>query len=42
MQALLDAIVDVVTLVSPAKVRTLAGALKGLSAAGAAPPAEAW
>jgi phosphatidylserine/phosphatidylglycerophosphate/cardiolipin synthase-like enzyme len=40
MQALLDAVVDLVALVSPAKVRTVAGALRGLAAPGAAPAAD--
>lgn len=37
MQALLDAVVDLVALVSPAKVRTIASALRGLAAPVAAP-----
>jgi phosphatidylserine/phosphatidylglycerophosphate/cardiolipin synthase-like enzyme len=37
MQALLDAVVDLVALVSPAKVRTIAGALRGLATPIAAP-----
>lgn len=37
MQALLDAVVDLVALVSPAKVRTIASALRGLANSGAAP-----
>ncbi|MGH8524196.1 MAG: DISARM system phospholipase D-like protein DrmC [Gammaproteobacteria bacterium] len=41
MQALLDAVVELVTLVSPAKARTIAGALSGLSKAADAPSAKA-
>lgn len=37
MQALLDTVVDLVALVSPAKVRTVASALRGLANPGAAP-----
>jgi phosphatidylserine/phosphatidylglycerophosphate/cardiolipin synthase-like enzyme len=37
MQALLDAVVDLVALVSPAKVRTIASALRGLANPGVAP-----
>ena len=37
MQALLDAVVDLVALISPAKVRTIASALRGLANRGAAP-----
>ena len=37
MQALLDAIVDLVAIVSPGKVRTVASALRGLANSGAAP-----
>jgi phosphatidylserine/phosphatidylglycerophosphate/cardiolipin synthase-like enzyme len=37
MQALLDAVVDLTALVSPAKVRAIASALRGLSTADAAP-----
>ena len=40
MQALLDAVVDLVALVSPAKVRTVASALRGLMSSGAAPAAS--
>lgn len=40
MQALLDAVVDLVALVSPAKVRTVAGALRGLGTPDAAPAAD--
>ena len=40
MQALLDAVVDLVALVSPAKVRTVASALRGLASPGAAPNAN--
>jgi cardiolipin synthase len=40
MQALLDAVVDLVALVSPAKVRTIASALRGLANPGAAPNAN--
>lgn len=40
MQALLDAVVDLVALVSPAKVRTVASALRGLATPGAAPAAN--
>jgi len=39
MQALLDAVVDLVALVSPAKVRTVASALRGLTSPDAAPNA---
>lgn len=41
MQALLDAVVDLVALVSPAKVRTVAGALRGLATPDVAPAANA-
>lgn len=41
MQALLDAIVDLVALVSPAKVRSVAGALRGLTTPDAAPLVDA-
>ena len=37
MRALLDAVVDLVALVSPTKVRSIASTLRGLSAPGAAP-----
>jgi hypothetical protein len=37
MQALLDAVVDLVALVSSTKVRTVAGALRGLDALDTAP-----
>jgi len=37
MQALLDAVIDLVALVSPGKVRTIAGALRGLATPDAAP-----
>lgn len=37
MQALLDAVVDLVALVSPPKVRAVASALRGLTSSGAAP-----
>ncbi len=40
MQALLDAVVDLVALVSPAKVRTVAGALRGLATPDAAPAVD--
>lgn len=40
MQTLLDAVVDLVALVSPAKVRTVASALRGLANPGAAPNAN--
>ena len=40
MQALLDAVVDLVTLVSPSKVRAIAGALRGLASPDAAPGAN--
>lgn len=40
MQALLDAIVDLVALVSPAKVQTIAGALRGLASPASAPAAN--
>jgi phosphatidylserine/phosphatidylglycerophosphate/cardiolipin synthase-like enzyme len=40
MQALLDAVVDLVALVSPAKVRTIAGALRGLASPASAPAAN--
>lgn len=40
MQALLDAVVDLVALVSPAKVRTVASALRGLATSNAAPNAN--
>ncbi len=40
MQALLDAVVDLVALVSPAKVRAIAAALRGLAAPVAAPTAH--
>jgi phosphatidylserine/phosphatidylglycerophosphate/cardiolipin synthase-like enzyme len=40
MQALLDAVVDLVALVSPAKVRTIATALRGLADPDAAPNAN--
>ncbi len=40
MQALLDAVVDLVALVSPAKVRAVASALRGLANPGAAPSAN--
>jgi phosphatidylserine/phosphatidylglycerophosphate/cardiolipin synthase-like enzyme len=40
MQALLDAVVDLVALVSPAKVRTVASALRGLPTPDAAPAAN--
>ncbi len=40
MQALLDAVVDLVALVSPAKVRTIASALRGLASPGSAPAAK--
>lgn len=41
MQALLDAASDLVALVSPTKVRTIASALRGLTSASAAPAAAA-
>ncbi len=41
MQALLDAVVDLVALVSPAKVRTVASALRGLAMPAAAPAVNA-
>lgn len=41
MQALLDAVVDLVALVSPAKIRAVAGTLRGLTVPGAAPAADA-
>jgi cardiolipin synthase A/B len=41
MQPLLDAVVDLAALVSPAKIRTLASALRGLAAPSAAPNAKA-
>jgi phosphatidylserine/phosphatidylglycerophosphate/cardiolipin synthase-like enzyme len=41
MQALLDAVVDLVALVSPGKVRTVASALRGLTNPGASPNANA-
>src|SRR5262249_55610131 len=41
MQALLDAIVDLVALVSPTKVRTFAKALRALADSGAGPSASA-
>lgn len=41
MQALLDAVVDLVALVSPAKAGAVAGALRGLPVSGAAPAADA-
>jgi cardiolipin synthase len=41
MQALLDAVVDVVALVSPAKVRTIAGTLRSLATPDAAPKVRA-
>ena len=41
MQAILDAVVDLVALVSPAKVRTIASALRGLASPGSAPKATA-
>lgn len=37
MQALLDAVVDLVALISPAKVHTVASALRGLASPGSAP-----
>jgi len=40
MQALLDAVVDLVALVSPAKVRTVASALRGLASPNLAPAAN--
>lgn len=40
MQALLDAVVDLVALVSPSKVRTVASALRGLTSPNAAPSAN--
>jgi cardiolipin synthase A/B len=40
MQTLLDAVVDLAALVSPAKVRTVAGAMRGLARADAAPAAN--
>jgi len=40
MQTLLDAVVDLVALVSPAKVRTVASALRGLASPTAAPAAN--
>lgn len=40
MQALLDAVVELVALVSPAKVRTVASALRGLASLDAAPNAN--
>jgi cardiolipin synthase len=40
MQALFDAVVDLVALVSPAKVRTIASALRGLASPDAAPNAN--
>ncbi len=40
MQELLDAVVDLVALVSPAKVRTVASALRGLANPGIAPPSH--
>jgi phosphatidylserine/phosphatidylglycerophosphate/cardiolipin synthase-like enzyme len=40
MQALLDAVVDLVALVSPAKVRTVASALRGLTSPDGAPGAN--
>jgi cardiolipin synthase len=40
MQALLDAAVDLVALVSPSKVRTIASALRGLATPGSAPNAN--
>ncbi|KYF59296.1 phospholipase [Sorangium cellulosum] len=40
MQALLDAVVDLVALVSPGKVRTVASALRGLASPGATPAAN--
>lgn len=40
MQTLLDAVVDLVALVSPAKVRTVASALRGLASPDAAPNAN--
>jgi len=40
MQALLDAVLDLAALVSPAKVRTIALALRGLESPGAAPNAN--
>ena len=40
MQALLDAVVDLVALVSPAKVSTVASALRGLSNPAHAPNAN--
>jgi cardiolipin synthase len=40
MQALLEAVVDLVALVSPAKVRSVASALRGLANPGAAPGAN--
>lgn len=40
MEALLDAVVDLVALVSPSKVRTVAAALRGLATPGAAPAAS--
>lgn len=40
MQTLLDAVVDLVALVSPAKVRTVASALRGLAGPGTAPNAN--
>jgi cardiolipin synthase len=40
MQTLLDAVVDLVALVSPTKVRTVASALRGLANPGAAPNAN--
>jgi cardiolipin synthase A/B len=40
MQALLDAVVDLIALVSPSKVRTVASALRGLASPDTAPPAN--
>src|SRR5690349_17706508 len=40
MEPLIDAVVDLVALVSPAKVRTIAAALRGLLNPTAAPPAN--
>ena len=40
MQTLLDAVVDLVALVSPAKVRTVSSALRGIANPGAAPNAN--
>jgi phosphatidylserine/phosphatidylglycerophosphate/cardiolipin synthase-like enzyme len=42
MQALLDAVVDLAALVSPAKVRTIASALRGLANPGEAPTANTF